>query len=326
VNFATADGTAVAGADYAGYAGFATVPAGETDVVILVPVFGDTLAEGDETMHVSLTGAVGASISPVSDAVGTILNDDPLPNLAVNDVSVTEGNPGLPHQAVFTVSLSAPSGQTVSVSYATQQGSATVTEDFIYTSGTLALGPGSTSATVSVPIVPDLQVEGDETFSLLLFSPSNATVSDGIGTAYVIDDESSMSFYTVTPCRLFDTRQTGPALGANTVRTFDAGGVCGIPLTARAVTVNITSVAPHTRGTSDCTRRLRRHLPRASSISVAVKHARGTRSLVSARARPSLCSATCRSVRAAPPTWSWTCSATSSRDRGGLCRGSSAHS
>ena len=49
-------------------------------------------------------------------------------------------------------------------------------------------------------------------------------------------------FYTVPPCRLADTRTTGPALGANTERTFSAAGVCGIPGTALAAAVNVTAV------------------------------------------------------------------------------------
>jgi hypothetical protein len=218
---------------------------GETDVLIAVPVFGDTLAEADETFFLALTGAVGASIDLATDAVGTILDDDPLPQLAVGDLTAVEGDPDAPSAAVFTVSTNAPSGQTVSVVYATQQGTATAGEDFTYTSGTLDLPPGTTSATVSVPVLPDLQVEDDETFHLLLFSPVNATLADDMGTATVLNDDTALGFYTVTPCRLLDTRQGGgPALGANVELDFAAAGACGIAPTARAVAVIVASVAP----------------------------------------------------------------------------------
>ncbi|PYQ19145.1 MAG: hypothetical protein DMF79_13320 [Acidobacteria bacterium] len=244
VSFSTRDGTATQGLDYAAYTGSVTIPAGSVEAVVSVPVFGDTLSEADETLYLSLSGAVGAVIGLPREAIGTILDDDPLPQLAVNDVSVAEGDPGHPSQAVFTVSMSAPSGQTVSVAYATQQGTATVGEDFVYTSGTLTLAPGVTSGTVAVPIVPDRQEESDETFVLLLFSPSHATISSGAGTATILDDDKGMGFYTVTPCRLLDTRQAGPSLGPNTTRTFNAAGSCGVPSTARALAVNLTAVAP----------------------------------------------------------------------------------
>ena len=61
-------------------------------------------------------------------------------------------------------------------------------------------------------------------------------------------------FYTLTPCRVVDTRNPagllgGPALGASTTRSFPVtSGVCGIPSTAVAVSVNVTAVQPAAKG------------------------------------------------------------------------------
>jgi hypothetical protein len=55
------------------------------------------------------------------------------------------------------------------------------------------------------------------------------------------------SFYTVTPCRVTDTR-SGTPLWANTERTFTVAGACGIPATAKAVSINVTVVAPTVAG------------------------------------------------------------------------------
>jgi hypothetical protein len=58
-----------------------------------------------------------------------------------------------------------------------------------------------------------------------------------------IRDEGPLDFFTVTPCRVVDTRgANGPALGAGTSRTFGLTGFCGLPPTARAVAANITAV------------------------------------------------------------------------------------
>lgn len=59
------------------------------------------------------------------------------------------------------------------------------------------------------------------------------------------DSPTAAMFYTLTPCRVVDTRNPsgpfgGPALAAGTVRLFTVGGQCGIPTTARAVSVNVT--------------------------------------------------------------------------------------
>ena len=165
----------------------------------------------------------------------------------MNDVTVLEGAPGQSLQARFTVSLSNPSAQTVSVSYATFLGTAG-TDDFTPTAGVLELLPGSTSATVSVPLLPDLQGEGDETFSLLLFFPTNAALADESGVATILDDDAPLGFHAVAPCRLLDTRQAGPALAAGAARTFDVAGRCGIPAGAKAVALTLTAVAPTDAG------------------------------------------------------------------------------
>ncbi|MGH9368646.1 MAG: hypothetical protein ACRD3M_13335, partial [Thermoanaerobaculia bacterium] len=57
-----------------------------------------------------------------------------------------------------------------------------------------------------------------------------------------------VGFFTVTPCRLLDTRVAGPALAAGSDRTFVLAGQCGIPAEARAVAVNVTAVGPTTGG------------------------------------------------------------------------------
>jgi len=60
-------------------------------------------------------------------------------------------------------------------------------------------------------------------------------------------------FYTVSPCRVLDTRNPngplgGPALGANTTRAFTVVNQCGVPATARSVSVNATITAPSAAG------------------------------------------------------------------------------
>lgn len=61
--------------------------------------------------------------------------------------------------------------------------------------------------------------------------------------------DGGTSFYTVTPCRLVDTRTGGgPLSGGPNEATFQAAGLCGIPETARALAVNVTAVAPSASG------------------------------------------------------------------------------
>ena len=82
VQWGTADGSAVAGADYVAAAGTAVFRKGQTTRKVVVLVKGDRLAEGNETFGVVLRSASNASVSASSGiATGTILDDDP-PSLA----------------------------------------------------------------------------------------------------------------------------------------------------------------------------------------------------------------------------------------------------
>src|SRR3989442_7796277 len=87
----------------------------------------------------------------LSRSAGAIANDDGVPSLSINDVTVTEGNSGTT-DAVFNVSLSAPSGQSITVNYATADGTALSRSDYIAGSGTLTFAPGVTSQTITVAV------------------------------------------------------------------------------------------------------------------------------------------------------------------------------
>src|SRR5262249_44553285 len=159
VHYATANGTATAGSDYQALSGTLSFAPGERSKSVLVPVTGDTAIEADETFTVTLSGATNAPIVRAT-GVGTIRNDD-FPALAISDAAVTEGNAGTT-SAVFTVTLSAPSPQTVSVSYTTVNGTATAGSDYAATTGNLVFAPGTKSRTVSVAVFGDTVVEPDE--------------------------------------------------------------------------------------------------------------------------------------------------------------------
>ena len=86
-------------------------------------------------------------------------------------MTVTEGNSGTAN-ATFTVSLSAASGQTVTVNYATADGTAVAPGDYTAGSGTLTFTPGVTTQTITVPVNGDTLGEANETFFVNLSGPS----------------------------------------------------------------------------------------------------------------------------------------------------------
>jgi hypothetical protein len=119
------------------------------------------------------------------------------PAITVGDVTVTEGNTGT-RAAAFRVNLDVPSGQTITVTYSTADGTATAGSDYQIGSGTLTFAPGQTTRTITVPVIGDRLGEPNETFVVNLSSPTNATVADGQGVGTVLDDEPRVSISDVT--------------------------------------------------------------------------------------------------------------------------------
>jgi hypothetical protein len=184
VNYATRDGTAIAGTDYRATSGTLTFTANQTHQTVAVPVLGDTKIEADKTFTVTLSGAEG---SPISRAQGTaLIRNDDFPALSIDNATVTESDDGKTN-AVFTVSLSAPSLQTVTANYATADGTATAGRDYSAQAGSLIFAPGQTSQTISIGVNSDATVEPNETFMVNLSNAVNATLADAQGLATITD-------------------------------------------------------------------------------------------------------------------------------------------
>jgi hypothetical protein len=162
VNFATANGSATAGSDYLATNGIVTLAPNETNRTFAVAVFGDLLNEADETFFVNLSNPTNAVIAD-NQGVGAISNDDPLPDLSISDVTVTEGNSGIT-QALFLLNLSAPSGRSLTVNFATANNSATAGSDYVATNGILTITAGTTNRTIAVAVLGDVLNEIDESF------------------------------------------------------------------------------------------------------------------------------------------------------------------
>ena len=190
VDYATAEGTATAGGDYAAANDTLTFAAGQTSQIVTVNVTGDTAEEPDETFFVNLSNATSATIAD-TQGVGTISDDDRLPTISIGDVSKAEGHRGST-PFMFTITLATASTQTVTVNYVTANGTATTGDkDYTATSGTLTFTPGQTSKTVTVSVKGDRKVEGNETFFINLSSPTNATLADGQGQGTIVNDDSA---------------------------------------------------------------------------------------------------------------------------------------
>ena len=183
-SYSTEDVTARGGKDYQSeVAGAITIGAGDMEAVIEVATHDDAEHEGRESFVVQLDG--GGRI------VITILDNDSMPGLSVEDVTVSEGV----GQAKVAVTLDGASAVRVGVAYATQDGTATAGEDYTRAMGTLVFAPGEVKREVLVAVHQDEVLEEDETFGLRLSSPEHAQLLDGEAIVTIVDDPLAVSIY-----------------------------------------------------------------------------------------------------------------------------------
>lgn len=173
-------GGAKAGVDYVARRVRLRIPAGVTSAVIRVPVLGDRLDEAAESVRLRLSAPRGLTIHR-RQARGTIRDDDAPPLVTLADSSVAEPASGSVPAPVL-VTLSGPSGRTVSVRVHTVAGTADAS-DFTFVDRRVTFAPGTTSEVVDVPVLADTLDEPEETFEVRATTPRNAVL--GIGAAQV---------------------------------------------------------------------------------------------------------------------------------------------
>ncbi|AVP96865.1 hypothetical protein C7S18_06465 [Ahniella affigens] len=198
VQVQSADGTAtLADADYLALAlttlSFADGDASET---VSVTINGDLQFEADEVLSVILTNPVNAAIND-GTGVGTIGNDDAAPSISISDVSLVEGNAGTT-AFQFTVSLSNPSSQPVTVMAASANGSATAGSDYTILPATMvSFVPGDVSEIIAVDVSGDVTDEPTETFFVNLTAASNATIADAQGQGTIQNDDGASALFSI---------------------------------------------------------------------------------------------------------------------------------
>ena len=139
----------------------------------------DVVAVGFNTLAV-LLGQCGDSVVTPTAAI------------SINDSTITEGDSGVTLEP-FTVSLNAPSAQTVTVKFVTRAITAERVADFQPTVGSISFAPGETNKTLFVGIVGDTIDEFDEKVAIDLFEPTNALIADRQGVITIVDNDAPPS-------------------------------------------------------------------------------------------------------------------------------------
>ncbi|MES2339820.1 MAG: Calx-beta domain-containing protein [Pseudomonadota bacterium] len=225
--------------DFQSLTGTVSFADGQTEALAVVKVNADATPELDEAFRVTL-GTPSAGSVTTATATGTIVNDDGAPiQVAIGDVSVTEGNSG-PASMTFTVTRSGGSGA-FDVNYATADGTATVAgNDYTAQSGTLSFGVGENSKTITVLVTGDTTQEPSETLVVNLSSATNdAVIVDAQGVGTITDDDVPLTL-------IHDIQGTSyfsPLVAAAGIAGYGTGASTTVNATPTTVTVRAVVTA-----------------------------------------------------------------------------------
>ena len=173
VTFTTSNGTATAPADYTAVTQTVSFAAGDTaNKTVSIPIVDDAVVEGNETVNLALTRRqVARRLAVPSTAVLTITDNDVAPPGSCSSARRPTAWPRTAARATITITRDGGSAGAVGVTFTTSNGTATAAADYTAVSQTVSFAAGDTAnKTVSIPIVDDALVEGNETVNVALTS------------------------------------------------------------------------------------------------------------------------------------------------------------
>ena len=185
------DGPATFGVDYKiPRTGTLTFPPGSSSAEVFITIVDDQFSEiHRERFGFRLKDPVNAVLGQSIENFLVIVDNDRNPLITVDDSSAREdaGN------VVFDVHLSSEGVLPVSFEYSTTAGTAVAVSDYTATEGTLTFTSGTTTDTITVPIVNDGVLEiAREQFTLALSSPTNGILARTSATGSIVDDDQAL--------------------------------------------------------------------------------------------------------------------------------------
>jgi Calx-beta domain/Domain of unknown function (DUF4114)/RTX calcium-binding nonapeptide repeat (4 copies) len=229
----TLSGRATNVTDYQTIASTVTFAAGNNTATINVQPLDDNIYEGNEDITITLNdGGTNYKLSPTTTtATVTITDNETKPIVSIANVAQSEGNSGMNSYA-FNLTLSNASTETVTVKYATADGTATAVSDYTAATGTVTFNPGETNKAINISVKGDTTLEKDETFAVNLTDPVGGTISQTIATGTIVDDDRPVIALTTPDANasenkkdpgLFNLTRTGSTAQALTVSYTIAG-------------------------------------------------------------------------------------------------------
>lgn len=201
IDYATRSRSAIAGKEFTANTGKLIIAAGQATCTISIDILGNTQATGDKQLFLDLSTNSAATFAKgkTKDTAEINIQDDDTAigiSLTADRTSFVEGNPNRPAAVSVTIDRFGNLSDSDTIEYQlVPVGDAPAqAEDFVngFTPGQITFAPGENSKLLQIPISPDIDVEGDESFALQLTNiKGTATVPPGGLQLTIIDDDGT---------------------------------------------------------------------------------------------------------------------------------------
>lgn len=241
VDSIASDGTAVSGVNYVGGTTTLTFPEGEVFQNVIVPLIDDADANADRTVNFQLANILpvgSAAIGNQPTAVLTIINDDSA--ISFSAPTYTRIENAVDGQATISIIRTGATAGTATVDFTTTtNGTATVGVDYLGTTNLVTFAPGEIVKTVTVPILNDTLIEGNETVGLALTNVSGAfLLAPDTATLTIIDDDMGPGQIGFA----FPAYSAGENTGAAAISLIRSNGYSGV-VSVKVSTSDVTASA-----------------------------------------------------------------------------------
>jgi hypothetical protein len=233
-------GTNITAGDYTLTSSTITILSGNTAGSVTFTIVNDFVFEGTETATLTISSpSAGIVLGAVLTQNVAITDDEAPPSLAIDNVSHNEGNAGTTSY-LFTVTKTGATEVDANVDYETQNGTATAPSDFSAISpATLTFLPGETTKQVTVFVNGDTTYETNETFTVHLSTPVDASIGTADGTGTIVNDDIVPSFSIDSV-----SHNEGDAGTTSYVFTVTKTGATEVSAALDFQTVNVTAASP----------------------------------------------------------------------------------
>jgi hypothetical protein len=168
------------GASHTGELQFAP---GETQKTFLVSYTANTVPEPNRVLNLHLWNPTNATVS--TDSVSITIVDDDFAGVSVADASVVESA----GKVIVPLQLSRASQKPITVTYETRNGTAIAGADYVTTSGTIVVAPGSS---ITIPLVNDAVHETLKAFEVVLTSVNGGKLDRSVAAVIIVDDDADL--------------------------------------------------------------------------------------------------------------------------------------